>query len=62
MLNNVNENALQAVPMMQELSDENLREMMGGLPPGCGGYCTITCECGCSICTSWIYACTRVAF
>lgn len=53
---NVNEAALQAVPMMQELSDDNLREMMGGLP--CGRWCSVTCDCGCSICTSWIYGCT----
>lgn len=50
------ESALCAVPQMQELSDDSLREMMGGI--GCGGYCTITCECGCGICTSWIYSCT----
>jgi len=51
------ESALSAVPQMQELSDESLREMMGGVG-GCGNFCTITCECGCSICTSWIYSCT----
>jgi hypothetical protein len=49
--------AVQAVPMMEELSDEALREMMGGAP--CGRICSITCDCGCSICTSWIYGCTR---
>jgi hypothetical protein len=52
-----NESALRAVPQMQELSDENLREMMGG-DGGCGNFCTYTCECSCSLCTSWIYACT----
>ena len=49
--------ALNAVPMMEELSDEALREMMGGAP--CGWVCSITCDCGCAICTSWIYGCTR---
>ena len=55
--NAINENALKAVPMMEELSDESLREMMGGGP--CGNWCTYTCECGCGICTSIIYSCTR---
>ncbi len=50
------ENALKAVPAMEELSDESLRAMMGGWS---GGYCTITCECGCTLCTSTIYSCTR---
>lgn len=49
------ENALEAVPAMEELSDDSLREMMGG---SSGRYCTYTCECGCGICTSTIYTCT----
>jgi hypothetical protein len=56
-----NENALQAVPQMQELSDDSLRQMMGGLADGCGRYCSITCDCGCTLCTSWIYSCTSAA-
>jgi hypothetical protein len=55
----ISNNAMQAVPQMQELSDESLREMMGGLP--CGRYCSITCDCGCTLCTSWIYSCTSSA-
>lgn len=50
------ENALKSVPSMEELSDDNLREMMGGVP--CGRICSITCDCGCSICTSILYTCT----
>jgi hypothetical protein len=49
--------AMNAVPMMEELSDEALRQMMGGVP--CGAICSVTCDCGCWICTSWVYGCTR---
>lgn len=57
---NAKEAALAAVPMMNELNDENLRQLMGGLvmTDDPGRWPTVTCECGCSICTSWWYACT----
>lgn len=41
----------QVVPMAQELSDENLDLLFGGLMAqicGCGWLCSYTGECGCS--------------
>lgn len=57
-----NQDALAAVPMMNELTDENLRQLMGGMTAvddRAGRWPSVTCDCGCSICTSWIYACTK---
>ncbi len=50
------------VPLMAEMSDEQLDNLMGGsaaIDKGIGNWFTVTCECGCTICTSTIYSCTR---
>lgn len=51
--------ATKHVPLMTELNDENIEQTLGGKAIEIGGYLTITCECGCSMCTSWIYGCTN---